>query len=47
LTIVPTYRHKFPKGWIIQENDVEFSKLQKIRLEKYFSSLSNSFRKIH
>ena len=47
VTITPTYRHKFPSGWIIQENDVEFSKLQKIRLEKYFSSLSNSFRKIH
>ena len=47
LTIVPTYRHKFPSGWLIQENKVEFSRLQIIRLKKYFRSLSNGMRRIH
>lgn len=40
LTIAPTYRHKFPSGWLIQENEVEFSTLQKKRLENHFTSLS-------
>jgi hypothetical protein len=47
LTIAPTYRHKFPSGWLIKENDVEFSRLQNFRLKKYFTSLSNGMRRIH
>lgn len=47
LTFAPRYRHKFPKEWLIQENHVTFSLLQRIRLEKYFTALSNEFRRIN
>jgi hypothetical protein len=44
LKIAPTYRHKFPNGWLIKEENSNFSNFERIQIEKFCNSLATKIR---